>query len=199
MLLVLVQQHQGFVNVGSILSKVPAPLQSAYVASKHAIRGLTESVRQETQDVRDIRLSLVMPGPVDTPLFQHAANRTGRRVKPPEPTVDAARVAAAVLKNIVRPRREAPVSASTRPALLFTKLLPGTTERVAANVMAASHLTDEAEAPTAGNLFAPMSQGVAVSGGWKPSRAGKPGRTLALVGGIGAAAATVVVATRRAA
>lgn len=195
-------REQGYgtiVNVGSILSKAPAPLQSAYVASKYAIRGLTESLRQEIQDAKDIHLSLIMPGPVDTPLFQHAANRTGWRIKPPEPTVDAARVAAAVVKNIVRPRREVPVSASTRPLLLFTRLLPGTTERLAARPMVASHLTDEAQAPSAGNLFAPVPHGTGVSGGWKPSRAGRPGRTLAVVGGVGAAAATAILATRRAA
>ncbi|GGI02844.1 SDR family oxidoreductase [Egicoccus halophilus] len=193
------QGHGTLVNVGSILSKVPAPLQSAYIASKFGIRGLTESLRQELQDAKGIRLSLIMPGPIDTPLFQHAANHTGWRVKPPEPTVDAARVAAAIVKNVVKPRREVPVSAATRPALLAYRLFPGLTERAAAKPMMASHLTDEAEEPTSGNLFEPVSQGTSVSGGWKPSRAGKPGRTLALVGGTGAAVVTALVWKRRAA
>ncbi|MFA9432963.1 SDR family NAD(P)-dependent oxidoreductase [Egicoccus sp. AB-alg2] len=191
------QGHGVLVNVGSVLSKVPAPLQSAYVASKYAIRGLTESLRQETQDAKGIGIALIMPGPVDTPLFQHAANRTGKRVKPPEPTVDATRVAAAIIKNLKHPRREVPVSAATRPALFFMKVLPGTTERVAAKAMAASHLTDEAEAPTAGNLFEPVPAGISVSGGWKPSRAGHPGRTLAIVGGVGAAAAATAVGLKK--
>ncbi|MFA9443990.1 SDR family NAD(P)-dependent oxidoreductase [Egicoccus sp. AB-alg6-2] len=189
------QGHGVVVNVGSVLSKVPAPLQSAYVASKYAIRGLTESLRQETRDVKGIDFALIMPGPVDTPLFQHAANRTGKRIKPPEPTVDAARVAAAIVKNIKRPRREVPVGASTRPALLFMRLVPGMTERAAAKPMAAAHLTDEAETPTAGNVFEPVPHGISVSGGWKPARAGNPGRTLALAGAV--AAATAVGLKRR--
>jgi NAD(P)-dependent dehydrogenase (short-subunit alcohol dehydrogenase family) len=45
------EQGEGvLINVASVLAKVPAPMQSAYVASKYAIRGLTESLRQELRD-----------------------------------------------------------------------------------------------------------------------------------------------------
>ncbi len=65
------------INVASVLAKVPSPLQSAYVTSKYAIRGLTESLRQELLDAPEIELCTVLHGPIDTPFFQHAANHTG--------------------------------------------------------------------------------------------------------------------------
>lgn len=196
------EQGEGvLVNVASVVAKVPSPLQSAYVASKFGIKGLSDALRQELQDAPGIAVSTVLPGPIDTPLFQHAANRTGYRITPPEPTVDAVRVALAIASTIRRPRREVPVGvASTRFGLLANRLAPGLTERLGAPLMAASHLTDEPVAPTAGNVHEPVVEGTGVSGGWKPSRAGRPGRTLAIVGGVagvGVAAAAALRARTR--
>jgi NAD(P)-dependent dehydrogenase (short-subunit alcohol dehydrogenase family) len=184
------EQGQGvLINVASVLAKVPAPMQSAYVASKYGIRGMTESLRQELLDAPGIELCTVLPGPIDTPLFQHAANRTGVVVKPPEPTVDAARVAAAIVKLIRRPRREVAIGAATRLGLVGNRLSPGLTERLGAPMMEESHFVEEEHAaPTAGNVFEPVDFGTEVSGGWKPARAGKPGRTIATVAGAALAA-----------
>jgi len=185
------EQGKGvLINVSSVLGKVPSPLQSAYIASKFGINGLSAALRQELLDVPGVTVSTVMPGPIDTPLFQHAANHTGYRVTPPAPTVDAARVAVAIVKNIRRPRPEVPVGISTRPALLGRRLMPKKTERIAAPVSAAAHLTDEPSGRTAGNVMEPVGEGTEVSGGWKPARASNPGRTLAIVAVVGAVAAT---------
>jgi NAD(P)-dependent dehydrogenase (short-subunit alcohol dehydrogenase family) len=195
------EQGEGvLVNVGSVLSKVPAPLQSAYVSSKYAIRGLTEALRQELRDVDGIDVCLVMPGPIDTPLFQHAANRTGVTIKPPEPTIDAARVAAATAKLITSPEREVAVGASTRLGLVGNRVAPGLTEKLGAPMMEDAHLVEEEHVtPHAGNLFEPVDHGTEVSGGWKPARAGKPGKTVAMVAGAaGAALATgIAIAVSR--
>ncbi len=192
------QGHGVIVNVGSVLSKVPTPMQSAYVVSKHAVRGLTEVLRQETQDVDGIRLALVMPGPVDTPLFRDAANRTGQRIEPPGPIIDARRVAAAIISNLVRPRREVPVgAASSRMGLAFMRVVPGATERVAGRTMGAAHLGDEAAAPTAGNVFEPATSGASVDGGWKTSHPSAPGRRLVALGGLTAVAAVTAVGVKR--
>jgi NAD(P)-dependent dehydrogenase (short-subunit alcohol dehydrogenase family) len=192
------EQGEGvLINVASVLAKVPAPMQSAYVASKYAIRGLTESLRQELRDAPDIELCTVLPGPIDTPLFQHAANRTGVVVKPPEPTVDATRVAASIVKLVRRPRREVAIGANTRLGLVGNRLAPGLTERLGAPLMEASHFVDEEHAPpSAGNVFEPVDFGTEVSGGWKPARAGKPGRTAAMVVGGALAAGAVAIAVK---
>jgi NAD(P)-dependent dehydrogenase (short-subunit alcohol dehydrogenase family) len=193
------EQGEGvLINVASVLARIPSPMQSAYVASKYGIRGLTESLRQELRDVPGIELCAVLPGPIDTPLFQHAANRTGAVVKPPEPTVDATRVAAAIVKLVRRPRRQVAVSANTRLGLLGNRLAPGLTERFSAPIMEASHFVeDEHAAPSAGNVFEPVPFGTEVSGGWKPARAGNPGRTVAMIAGAAVAAGAVAAVTLR--
>jgi NAD(P)-dependent dehydrogenase (short-subunit alcohol dehydrogenase family) len=192
------QGHGALVNVGSMLSTVPAPLQSAYVTSKLAVKGLTDGLRQELQDAPDITVTLVLPGPIDTPLFQSAANHTGHRVQAASPTIDAARVADAIVSSLERPRREVAIGlTTTRPVMAARKLLPGTTERLGVGPMIASHLTGEAQPPTSGNLHEPLDHVPAeISGGWQAD--GETRRTRLLPGlALGAAAAAVAVARSR--
>jgi short-subunit dehydrogenase len=155
------EQGEGvLVNVTSVLSKVASPLQSAYVAGKFGARGLSDALRQELLDVSDIHVCNVMPGPIDTPFFQHAANHTGRRIKAPEPTVDATRVAAAIARVIVAPEDEVGVGLNTRLGLVGNRVAPRVTDRVAAPMMTAAHLDDdEVVTRTAGTLFEPRQEG----------------------------------------
>lgn len=83
--------------VGSLASEVPMPRMSAYTAAKHAVRGFAEALRIELRTQRSsVSVSLVEPGPVDTPFWHNVASEDGllppafRRVHPPE------RVAAAI-------------------------------------------------------------------------------------------------------
>jgi NAD(P)-dependent dehydrogenase (short-subunit alcohol dehydrogenase family) len=57
------------VNVGSVNSFRGFPMGSAYVASKHALIGLTSSVSAELGP-RGIRVNLVCPGLIDTPMHR---------------------------------------------------------------------------------------------------------------------------------
>jgi short-subunit dehydrogenase len=185
------EQGRGvLVNVASILGHVPAPHQSAYVASKHAVRALSDCVRQELLDVDGVEVCTVLPGAIDTPLFQHAANHTGKRVKPPSPVIDARRVAAAIVRCAASPEREVVVGASTRQGLAFDRLLPALTERAAAEAVERDHFLDEDAEPTSGNLFEPVAEGTEVDGGWQDG-SGSAKRAVALVG-AGAAAAAVI-------
>jgi len=57
------------VNVGSVNSFLGFPTGSAYVASKHGLVGLTSSVSAELA-LQGIRVNLVCPGVIDTPMHQ---------------------------------------------------------------------------------------------------------------------------------
>lgn len=56
------------VNISSVVGVKGYPLQSAYTASKHAIRGMTISLAEELKGT-NIRVHLLCPGGVDTELI----------------------------------------------------------------------------------------------------------------------------------
>ena len=76
------------VNVGSTASLQGYGLLAAYVASKHGLLGLTRSVALETADI-PIRVNIICPGPVDTPLMQSIE----RMVNPEDPAAAHAMLA----------------------------------------------------------------------------------------------------------
>lgn len=57
------------VNMASILGQVATPQNSAYVAAKHGVVGLTKAAALEYA-TRGIRINSVGPGYIDTPLLQ---------------------------------------------------------------------------------------------------------------------------------
>lgn len=56
------------INISSVVGVKGYPLQSAYTASKHAIRGMTISLAEELKST-NIRVHLLCPGGVDTELI----------------------------------------------------------------------------------------------------------------------------------
>lgn len=56
------------VNISSISGLIPYPGQSLYVTTKHAVVGLSESLRHELAD-EGIAVSVVCPGPVESDIW----------------------------------------------------------------------------------------------------------------------------------
>src|SRR3954468_1579317 len=117
------------VNVGSVNSRVGAPYASAYVASKFAVRGFAECLRDELRS-EGIDVCTIMPASIDTPLFQHAANFAGRPIKPLRPVLRPERVAAAIVRCAQRPRREGVLGFSGRQLVVLHDLALPLFERV---------------------------------------------------------------------
>lgn len=67
------------VNVGSVNSFLGFPTGSAYCTSKHGLIGLTTSVSAELAS-QGIRVNLVCPGIVDTPMHRRAREALGDEV-----------------------------------------------------------------------------------------------------------------------
>jgi NAD(P)-dependent dehydrogenase (short-subunit alcohol dehydrogenase family) len=66
---VMIQQGRGsIVNLASIAAKRPAPLQSAYAATKHGVIGLTQVWSQELAP-HNITVNAVCPGFIDSPMW----------------------------------------------------------------------------------------------------------------------------------
>ena len=187
-------QRQGvLINVASIDSRLSQPYMSAYVASKHAIRGFGMSLRQELwlEGYRNVHVCTVMPATIDTPLFQHAANYSRRAVDAMPPVYEAQRVARTILRLAKKPRREVFVGHSGRFFNAQHQLAPAFTERFMALLSDHFQLSRKKRAtPTAGNLFEPMPEGREVSGQWMwENRRLLPGQVLgACVLGVSALA-----------
>jgi NAD(P)-dependent dehydrogenase (short-subunit alcohol dehydrogenase family) len=68
----LAQGGGSIVNVSSALGKVGAAGASIYVASKHAVEGLTKAAAIEVA-ARGVRVNAVAPGPIDTGMLDRFA------------------------------------------------------------------------------------------------------------------------------
>jgi len=65
--IMVAQGHGHIVNTGSVYGYVPAPLNVPYAATKHAIIGLSESLRAEAAAL-GVNVSVACPGFVATPI-----------------------------------------------------------------------------------------------------------------------------------
>ena len=179
------QQRGVLINVSSVHGSGGAPLASAYVATKFAVRGFSESLRQELRREPEIHVCTVLPASIDTPFFQHAANYTGRRLKALRPVVAPERVAAAIVKLVRRPRREVVVGNAGRQLKAARMLAPPLYERLNAFLVENDSFGSESAPPTDGSLYEPMDGGVETRAGWQAQRGGRvtaaPFLALALV------------------
>jgi NAD(P)-dependent dehydrogenase (short-subunit alcohol dehydrogenase family) len=66
------------INIASTAGKIGGPYVSAYVASKHAVIGLTRSLAREFAE-SGVTVNAVCPSYVDTPMLQESAIRVSKR------------------------------------------------------------------------------------------------------------------------
>jgi NAD(P)-dependent dehydrogenase (short-subunit alcohol dehydrogenase family) len=169
------------VNVASVLSAVTTPYMGAYNLSKHAVRALSDTVRQEIAD-RSVSVCTVLPASIDTPLYRHAGNRTGYALRPLPPVYPPELVARTVVRLLSSPRREAYAGRLGHLLALQQRLTPALVERTMAWYGRRAPLTAVPADPTPGNLFTPGREPPEVHGGFHGGRR----RTVRTALGIGA-------------
>src|SRR5919202_1909509 len=87
------------IQIGSALVYRSIPLQSAYCASKAAIRGFTDSLRCELAHEKSrVRVSMLQLPAVNTPQFDVVRTRLPRQPKPVPPIYQPEAIAQAVLR-----------------------------------------------------------------------------------------------------
>lgn len=153
------------ISAGSLAGKVAYARASAYCASKHAVHALHQALNQELRD-SGIQACLVAPGTVDTPLFRHAANYTGREIKAMPPIASPGTVVDAILACAERPRKEVVVGTGARLAALAARLAPDILDRVQPVMVEERHLGHEGAPDGHGNHRQPKPPH-AVDGGWR--------------------------------
>jgi len=166
------------INNASVVSTVGQRYASAYAASKFAVRGFSETLRQELVDEPGIHVCTVMPGSIDTPLWEHAANYTGRAVRPPSRVLPPETVAAAIVQLAEKPQREVFIGAAGRLAEIQHALAPGLSEAAMARMVERSMFENRPAPQTEGALMHPVPDrhrgGEAAYGGWmEPAERGR--------------------------
>lgn len=174
------------VEVSSLLGLVANPLVPTYVMSKFAVRGLALSLYHLVKPTPDIHVCVVVPGPIDTPLFVRAANHTGRQLRAIPPAIAPERVAAAVVGCARRPRRQVTAGVVPRALLVAHRLAPRATEWGVARASAALLVRREPAEPGSGALFDQRATGDAQGGyrlgAWRRRLGSAWGRALAARG-----------------
>jgi NADP-dependent 3-hydroxy acid dehydrogenase YdfG len=130
----LKRQGGALINVGSEVSEAVVPLQGMYSASKHAVKGFTDALRVEIEEIDEapVSITLIQPTAVNTPYPQHARNYMDQEPKLPTPQIDPEKVADAILKAAVKPQRDVKVGSTAVINTLTAKLAPGLGDKMTA-------------------------------------------------------------------
>jgi len=148
------------INVGSEVSEAVAPLQGIYSASKHAVKGYTDTLRIELLEQNDERVSitLIQPTAVDTPFPQHARNYMTEEPKLPSPQIDPEDVAAAILKAAQEPERDVKVGGTAVLKTAMAKVMPKLADKMGTK-MVDQQIADEPARDPEGTLYKPGESG----------------------------------------
>jgi len=146
------------INVASALAERSAPLQAAYCASKHGIRGFSESLRLElARDGSNITVTVIEPSSMNTPLFSHARSKMGVRPQPIPPVYEPRTVAEAILFVAEHPQRSVVVGGAGKLLTVMQRLSPALLDRYMLQGERAFK-QQKTDTPDAGqdNLYTPM-------------------------------------------
>jgi short-subunit dehydrogenase len=184
-------KKQGYgiiINNISIGGFLPVPFGTGYSASKFGLRGFSAALKTELSGFPDIHICDAFPAFLDTPGIQHAANYTGKKLRPAPPVYDPRRVATAIAKLASHPKQETMIGSMSVLLRYASSIFPRITQSIAGTVIGTYLKQADPLVKTDGNLFNQVNYGNAVYGGW-----GLPGRPKAHRKYIGAGIVLIAV------
>jgi NAD(P)-dependent dehydrogenase (short-subunit alcohol dehydrogenase family) len=108
------------VATGSIMARTPLPTFSSYTAAKHALRGFLNTLRIELRAAGiPVEVSMVHPGAVDSPLWEHVSTRIGRLPRLPPDHYSSEAIADALVTCAISGRKEFTVGGQGRALEIF--------------------------------------------------------------------------------
>jgi NAD(P)-dependent dehydrogenase (short-subunit alcohol dehydrogenase family) len=122
------------VNTASSAGVMPVARSVAYTATKHAVVGLSTSLRAEAAGT-GVRVSVVVPGVVDTNIFAQATNvgdydYASAIQRVPFSRVSPQQAARSILDGVERDRAMIVFPAYNRALVAMSRLAPGLTSRL---------------------------------------------------------------------
>ncbi len=147
------------INVGSIASDLAFPFQGLYAASKHAVKGFTDTLRMELiAEGAPVSVTLVKPASIDTPLPARARNYMDREPMLPPPVYPPEEVARAILHAAEHPVRDIVVGGGGKLFTAGKEFAPGAFDQLAPAIIAMQKRKDPPREPQ-GALHSPRSAG----------------------------------------
>ena len=126
----LASKGGAIVNVGSALSDRAMPIQGAYCASKHAIKGFTDALRMELEhDNSPVSVTLIKPATINTPYPSHAKNLLPTDPALAPPVYSPSIVAEAILYAAENPVRDLYVGGAAKAISMAGYYAPSLTDK----------------------------------------------------------------------
>ncbi len=194
------------INVGSVLSDTAQPLQGHYSASKHAVKGFTDTLRIElAEEQAPVSVTLIQPAAIDTPYPAHARNYMDVEPTHQAPVYAPELVADAILTAAVRPSRSIMVGGAAKIYSLMETFAPTVGDALKRKTSFSGSRSDR---PASGvnTLHAPHAGDASVRGAYEgrvmkrslyTAAVTNPGRTLLGMAAMGLAIALVSTNRRR--
>lgn len=182
------QGYGVLINNISVGAWLATPYAAAYTASKFGLLGFFESLRGELTRWKHIYVCNMFPAFLDTPGIQHAANYTGRVLRPAPPVYSPQRVARAMLKLANNPVNNTTTDLTAPFLKTIYSIAPALTAGIAARVMEKYFASAYPIDSTSGNVLSPVRYGTSVSGGWQSLLKQKAlpyiGKAVAIIAGL---------------
>ncbi|WP_211746494.1 SDR family oxidoreductase [Paenibacillus sp. Marseille-Q4541] len=122
------------VNVASMAGKIGTAKSASYTATKHAVLGFSNALRQELRK-SGVQVTTINPGPIDTPFFEQAdpdggyiKNLRGFIMKPEY-------VADQIVQAIIRRKEEVNLPRSAAFGMRFYQLFPRFADKLTYGLM----------------------------------------------------------------
>jgi short-subunit dehydrogenase len=153
------RRHGGaLLNMGSVVSDRAVPLQGAYSASKHAVKGFTDALRMEVEaDGAPVSITLIKPGSIDTPYTRHAKNYMDVEPEVPAPVYSPRVVAKAVLHAAEHPVRDVMVGGGAKALSVSGTYMPRLTDKLMERTMVKAQQSSRSAQPHEDALYAPTN------------------------------------------
>ena len=154
------------VCTASVLGDLAVPYQAAYCASKHAVVGFMSALRIELDKAESaVRLTVLKPSSMNTPLFAKAKTQLGAKPQPLGPTYQPEVFAEAVLRAAAGHEREIYVGGAGKAAALAQRVTPKLVAAQLGSSLAQSPAGDTPKAVDApNNLYGPVASDGGVRG-----------------------------------
>lgn len=155
-------KHRGgaIINIGSVLSDLGIPMQGMYSATKHAVKGFTDSLRIElAEEDAPVSVTLIKPAGINTPYPEHAKNYTNHKLTLPPPVYQPEEVAKAILYAATHEKRDIIIGGGGKMMSSTNKYAPGLMDWSSEKFMTDQQLLDQPPRNQKDALYEPASDG----------------------------------------